>query len=90
MHGGLKGLDKVMWNAFTDEADGSVVFTYLSRDGDEGYPGGEPIHSFQKVFLGREASFRICIRPLKPLLSESESLIFSKVSVKKMFYKEII
>jgi galactose mutarotase-like enzyme len=45
LHGGLKGLDKVMWNAFTDKADGSVVFTYLSRDGDEGYPGGEPIHS---------------------------------------------
>ncbi len=46
MHGGLKGLDKVMWNAFTNETEGSVVFTYLSRDGDEGYPGGEPIHLF--------------------------------------------
>jgi hypothetical protein len=57
LHGGLKGLDKVMWNAFTDETDGSVVFTYLSRDGDEGYPGGEPIHSFQKVFFGQRSFF---------------------------------
>jgi len=39
LHDGLKGLDKVMWNAFTNQADGSVVFTYLSHDGDEGYPG---------------------------------------------------
>ena len=43
MHGGLKGLDKVMWSAFPNLTDGSVVFTYLSKDGDEGYPGGEPL-----------------------------------------------
>ncbi|XP_023336109.1 aldose 1-epimerase [Eurytemora carolleeae] len=37
LHGGLKGLDKVVWN--TAVSSNSVVFSYLSKDGDEGYPG---------------------------------------------------
>ena len=37
LHGGLKGFDHMLWDA---EADGSSVrMTYLSRDGEEGYPG---------------------------------------------------
>ncbi len=41
LHGGLKGFDKVVWKAETVPAkDGvAVKFTYLSRDGEEGYPG---------------------------------------------------
>jgi aldose 1-epimerase len=37
LHGGLKGFDKVMWAA--KPSDNSVEFTYLSPDGEEGYPG---------------------------------------------------
>uniref|UniRef100_A0A1B6CZK7 Aldose 1-epimerase n=1 Tax=Clastoptera arizonana TaxID=38151 RepID=A0A1B6CZK7_9HEMI len=37
LHGGIKGFDKVIWNASV-EGD-SVVFTYVSKDGEEGYPG---------------------------------------------------
>jgi aldose 1-epimerase len=37
LHGGLKGFDKVVWNA-TELSDG-VQLTYLSKDGEEGYPG---------------------------------------------------
>jgi aldose 1-epimerase len=40
LHGGAKGFDKVVWQA--EEVKGpapSVRFTYLSRDGEEGYPG---------------------------------------------------
>jgi aldose 1-epimerase len=37
LHGGLKGFDKVVWQA-TELSDG-VQLTYLSRDGEEGYPG---------------------------------------------------
>jgi aldose 1-epimerase len=41
LHGGLKGFDKMHWKAATlgrpDSA--SVVFSYLSPDGEEGYPG---------------------------------------------------
>lgn len=37
LHGGIKGFDKVMWKA---EIDGeTLVLTYFSRDGEEGFPG---------------------------------------------------
>ena len=41
LHGGVKGFDKVMWNAVPgDSADGvSVTLTRTSPDGEEGYPG---------------------------------------------------
>lgn len=42
LHGGLKGFDKVLWEAkplrITDK-EAAVSFSYLSRDGEEGYPG---------------------------------------------------
>jgi aldose 1-epimerase len=41
LHGGLRGFDKVLWTA-TPALEGdqqSVDFKYLSRDGEEGYPG---------------------------------------------------
>ena len=42
LHGGLIGFDKVFWKAQpirVDDHEVAVVFTYLSRDGEEGYPG---------------------------------------------------
>jgi len=41
LHGGLKGFDKVVWKARPVETvDGSgLELSYLSRDGEEGYPG---------------------------------------------------
>jgi aldose 1-epimerase len=38
LHGGLKGFDKVLWSG-RPVGDNSVEFTYLSKDGEEGYPG---------------------------------------------------
>jgi aldose 1-epimerase len=41
LHGGLKGFDKVLWHGeqFENNHGICVVFTYTSKDGEEGYPG---------------------------------------------------
>jgi len=41
LHGGPKGFDKVVWDAQPDTTGGntSLILTYLSKDGEEGYPG---------------------------------------------------
>jgi aldose 1-epimerase len=41
LHGGVKGFDKVMWTGkAVQTADGpSLELTYVSKDGEEGYPG---------------------------------------------------
>jgi aldose 1-epimerase len=38
LHGGLKGFDKVMWKA-KPLTDAALELTYLSKDGEEGFPG---------------------------------------------------
>src|SRR5215213_10930277 len=41
LHGGVKGFDKVVWDArpLKTRAGAALELTYLSRDGEEGYPG---------------------------------------------------
>ncbi len=41
LHGGLKGFDKVVWDAkeYTDTSAATLSLSYLSPDGEEGYPG---------------------------------------------------
>lgn len=41
LHGGRVGFDKVLWDGkvLDDAAESSVQFQYVSRDGEEGYPG---------------------------------------------------
>jgi aldose 1-epimerase len=38
LHGGVKGFDKVVWQA-TKLSDSSLQLTYTSKDGEEGFPG---------------------------------------------------
>lgn len=38
LHGGIKGFDKVLWSGKPAGTNG-VEFTYVSKDGEEGYPG---------------------------------------------------
>ncbi len=42
LHGGLKGFDKVLWTG--KATDDGVEFTYVSKDGEEGYPGNLTVH----------------------------------------------
>lgn len=47
LHGGLRGLDLVVWKAenATATRDGvTLALSYFSRDGEEGYPGNLQIH----------------------------------------------
>jgi len=41
LHGGIKGFDKVIWTAksSTDKNGANLELSYLSADGEEGYPG---------------------------------------------------
>jgi aldose 1-epimerase len=41
LHGGIKGFDKVIWEAemHKDQESVSIEFHYLSKDGEEGFPG---------------------------------------------------
>src|SRR5580704_2925445 len=40
LHGGLKGFDKVVWDAtITPDSTPKLQLSYNSRDGEEGYPG---------------------------------------------------
>lgn len=42
LHGGKKGFDKVVWEALpflNEKEEESLVLSYLSRDGEEGFPG---------------------------------------------------
>ncbi len=39
LHGGNMGYDKVVWNAKACSCCNKVILSYLSKDGEEGYPG---------------------------------------------------
>lgn len=39
LHGGVEGFDKKFWEAELHEDENSVTLSYLSLDGEEGYPG---------------------------------------------------
>jgi aldose 1-epimerase len=41
LHGGMKGFDKVLWESEEKQDSGqvSLILSYLSKDGEEGYPG---------------------------------------------------
>jgi aldose 1-epimerase len=47
LHGGVKGFDKVVWNSKI--LDDGVQFSYLSRDGEEGYPGNVNIEVIYRL-----------------------------------------
>ncbi len=59
LHGGSKGFDKVVWDAEeVAHPDGEAVrLSYLSKDGEEGYPGN--LQVFVTYILTRDNTLRI-------------------------------
>ncbi|MDR1783409.1 MAG: galactose mutarotase, partial [Dysgonamonadaceae bacterium] len=56
LHGGLKGLDSVVWDV-KSASEKALHLTYLSPDGEEGYPGNLNIEIFYS--LGDDNGLRI-------------------------------
>ncbi len=68
LHGGVKGFDKVLWEAEplkTDNAVG-VTFTYLSKDGEEGYPGNLNVTAVYSLTNDNEFKAEFSARTDKP------------------------
>jgi aldose 1-epimerase len=61
LHGGLKGFDKVVWNAheINDSSGVGLVLTYRSKDGEEGYPGNLDVTVTYLLNLSDELKIRI-------------------------------
>jgi aldose 1-epimerase len=55
LHGGIKGFDKAVWKA--KEARGALELSYLSKDGEEGYPGN--LSATITYTLGEDNELRI-------------------------------
>jgi len=70
LHGGLVGFDKVIWQAAEVNAeDGSAVeFTYLSVDGEEGYPGNLSVTVTYKLTEDNELSIAYKATTDKPTI----------------------
>lgn len=56
LHGGIKGFDKVVWDAeaFVGETEAGVRLKYLSKDMEEGYPGNLNVEVTYTVKPGHE------------------------------------
>ena len=68
LHGGLKGFDKVVWDAkeIKDSAAVGLELTYLSRDGEEGYPGNLKVKVLYSLDDHNELSMLIEAETDKP------------------------
>jgi aldose 1-epimerase len=64
LHGGLKGFDKVVWTASPVEAvDGfGLELSYLSKDGEEGYPGNLSVTAIYTVTEKNELQIEFTAR----------------------------
>lgn len=54
LHGGERGFNRVFWNVEKNPDNFSYTLTYLSRDGEEGYPGNLSVEVTYRVSNGRE------------------------------------
>ncbi|MGL1886791.1 MAG: hypothetical protein OCD76_09765 [Reichenbachiella sp.] len=59
LHGGISGFDKQYWQV-TSKGKEFVTLTYLSKDGEEGYPGNLTIQVTYELTNDNELSIMLC------------------------------
>jgi aldose 1-epimerase len=70
LHGGLKGFDKIVWSARVDEAapEPALVLTYISKDGEEGFPGNLEVVATYTLTENNELKLEFAARTDKTTL----------------------
>ncbi len=70
LHGGLKGFDKVVWAAREQKVreGSSLALTYVSRDGEEGYPGNLSVKVIYTITENNELKIRYTATTDKPTI----------------------
>lgn len=70
LHGGLKGFDKTLWTIqkVSDGPTASVVLTYTSADGEEGYPGALTVTATYALNEQNELSVEYTATTTKPTI----------------------
>ncbi len=68
LHGGLKGFDKVVWDAeeIQQENEASLKLHYLSKDGEEGYPGNLDVTMIYTISNDNELKIEYSAKTDKP------------------------
>ncbi|GFG36750.1 hypothetical protein Cfor_09452, partial [Coptotermes formosanus] len=64
LHGGTKGFDKALWEAHVD--GNKVVFSYLSKCGEEGYPGHVLVQAAYQLSSNNELVLVMSATSTKP------------------------
>ena len=70
LHGGIKGFHKVLWDAQPVETGDAVGvrFTYLSKDGEEGYPGNLKVAALYSLTRDNEFKAEFSATTDKPTI----------------------
>ena len=68
LHGGVKGFDKVVWSVDEQQSNPgkSLVLSYLSKDGEEGYPGNLSVRVVYSVTDSNELKIEYSATTDKP------------------------
>jgi aldose 1-epimerase len=68
LHGGIKGFNRMLWKAEEVKGDKEVGvrFSYLSRDGEEGYPGNLQVTAFYTLTADDELKIEFTAKTDKP------------------------
>jgi aldose 1-epimerase len=71
LHGGLKGFDKVVWTArpMVTSHGPALILTYLSRDGEEGFPGNLEVTAIYTLTDKNELKLEFTAHTDKPTVA---------------------